>query len=223
MSSIEIFNDDNYILIDDTSLSHRLVGKKIVKTTTAPALVGMIEAVFSVPANSQTYPIYAMSAPNGVWFSLLATYPEGQGIRWRYMTTAPIGTEHECYVFQDGLSDPLKGTGLVVLWNKDGIVTFDSDANYASFVDMVEVKPGQSFTREYRSGRKYAVCNSVPMVWRTSSGRGGGYTSVSPYGACINNNKITFGQYQYRNTTPGLNSSGNTTAAWFIVLDVTGV
>ena len=223
MAVIEIYNDSDQVLINDATLMHRLLRKSVVSATVATALPSIVDATFSVNPNAGTFPIFAVSPPPGVWVSLLRTSGAGGEVNWKYLTTGGVGSVHECYAFQDGLSEPLAGTGMVVLWNEQGVVTFDSDANYASIVDMVFVAPNQAFTKAYPAGRKYAVSNTVPMVWRSSGGPGGSWTNVSPYGAAINGNQVSFGKYQYRGTSPGSMSSGNDVGAWFMVLDVTGL
>lgn len=223
MAVIEIYNDSNEVLIEDTTLMHRLLHKSVVAATTATAMNAIVDATFSVNPNSGTYPIFAIAPPAGSWLTLWSTSASGSQANWKYMTTAAIGASHECYTFQDGLSEPLAGTGMVVLWNEQGVVTFDSDANYASIVDMVFVAPDQAFTRIYPAGRKYAVSNTVPMVWRSSGGPGGSWINVSPYGAAISGNQVSFGKYQYRGSTPGTMSGGNDVGAWFMILDVTGL
>jgi hypothetical protein len=223
MVGIEIYNDDGAILIDGSGHNHRLLHKWSVQATTAMAMVGIVDATLAVSANAGSSPIFAVAAPPGAWVSLWAMNLTPTQANWKYMTTAVRGTSHECYAFQDGLSEPMAGTGLVVLRDAAGVVTFDADANYASIVDMVFVAPGQAFTRTYPAGRKYAVSNTVPMVWRSSGGPGGGWTNVSPYGAAISGNQVAFGKYQYRGTSPGSMSSGNSVGAWFMVLDVTGL
>lgn len=223
MAVIEIYNDSNQVLIDDATLMHRLLQKSTVQATTATAMQSIVDATFSVNPHAGSYPIFAISPPAGAWVSLWVTAGVAGQANWKYMTTGSIGVAHECFVFQDGLSEPLAGTGMVVLWNEQGVVTFDSDANYASIVDMVFVAPDQTFTKVYPAGRKYAVSNTVPMVWRSSGGPGGSWTNVSPYGAAINGNQVSFGKYQYRGASPGSQSSGNDVGAWFMILDVTGL
>ncbi|HEK0905462.1 TPA: hypothetical protein SMQ04_000172 [Pseudomonas putida] len=223
MAVIEIYNDSNEVLIDDTTLMHRLLRKTTVAATTATAMESIVNVTIPVNPASSTFPILAIAPPAGSWLTLWSTAASGGQANWRYMTTGAIGSAHECFAFQDGLSEPLAGTGMVVLWNEQGVVTFDSDADYASIVDMVFVAPDQYFTKVYPPGRKYAVSNTVPMVWRSSGGPGGSWTNVSPYGAAISGNQVTFGKYQYRGKTPGSMSGGNDVGAWFMILDVTGL
>ncbi|MGV2835727.1 hypothetical protein [Pseudomonas shirazensis] len=226
MAIIEIFNDDSHIVIDDTRSNHRLLAKSIVASAGAPAMNQVLTVNQPVGALGGGYPLLAVRGPSPCWLSLWATDESSSpsSVTWRYMTTAAPGSNHEVFVFQDGNGVPMTDTGMMVLWNELGEVIFNSDEGYASIVDLVQVTPGQDFTKTYPAGRKYAISNTLPMVWRSSGGPGGSWTNVLPYGAYISDNTIRFARYVYRGTaSSAAMSSGNNVAAWFMVLDVTGL
>lgn len=226
MAMVEIFNDDNQVLIDDTRTNHRLLTKSVVASASAVAMEQVLTVNQPVGALGGGYPLLAVRGSSPCWLSLWTTDESSSpnSVSWRYMTTAAPGSDHEVFVFQDGNGVPMTDTGMMVLWNELGEVIFNSDEGYASIVDMVQVTPGQDFTKTYPAGRKYAISNTLPMVWRSSGGPGGSWTNVLPYGAFISGNTIRFARYLYRGVaSSAASSSGNDVAAWFMVLDVTGL
>lgn len=231
MAYIEIYNDDNTVLIDDQALNHRMVQRGTATSAAGFAMPNLVSATRSLNLATESMPIVAWAPRTaGIYSSLhgITETASGSGVyEWQYAcgpSTSPIVFDY--YMFQDGLSDPMAGTGLVVCRNAQNVVVFDSDEDYAQIVDIVTVPLDATITKTYTNGRKYAVCNSNPLVRRTSSGPGGGWVNVYPIGASISSNTITFAPYRARDTqntgTRG-DTVGNDVAATFMVFDVTGL
>lgn len=232
MAYIEIYNDANTILINDTAQVHRLVQSGTVAATQGFAMWSVASATRTASLAANTLPIVAFSPTSnttGVFMSLhqIASTTPGT-YTWTYATgRESVSGNYDYFMFQDGVSDPMAGTGLVVCRNENNVVVFDSDANYANMVDVVTVPLDGSVVNTYPAGRRYAVANVVPLVRRVSSqGGGGGWNDVYPIGFSINGSQIRFQHYWARHNASGSFTGdpvGNSVAATFIVFDVTGL
>lgn len=234
MASIEIYNDDNYILLGDGNYPHRLIANGVATSVQGAGRGEILGSGFVVTlpisVAKESMPILAVRPLTpGAYFDFFRSTVGANSVDWVIATAGPPrGAQFEWFAFQDGLSSPLAGTGMVVLWDADGTVTFDSDANYAVMRDFVEVPVGGSASRNFPAGRKYAVAQVVPAVRRVSGGPGGGYIDVMPLGCSIDGEEIKFQHYcerpngNTRTCSPGspVNSSA---VACFMVFDITGL
>lgn len=230
MAYIEIYNNSNSVLIDDNALNHRLIQRGSSKTYNGFAMGPVVSVTRNINLATESMPICAWAArDNTTWMSMHQGYrpstSDPNEIGWTMATNLPMDTVNDIdyYMFQDGLSVPMNGTGLVVCRRADGLVVFDSDENYANLVDFVDVPFETSFTRTYPADRKYAVSNVVPLVKRQTASPGG-WGDVNPIGFNISGNVINFGKYKAR---PGGSvegtAAGNDVQASFMVFDVTGL
>ena len=233
MNYIEIYNDFGTVLVDDNALNHRLIKNGNVPVQQGSSLWGVANVTVQLRPNYSTQPLVAFSTTsttNGIYMSLNTIYETSRAneFMWTYYVgRQAITGSCDYFVFQDGLDEPMAGTGLVVCRNADNVVVFDSDAKYARMVDVVTVPLDTvNMVKNYPAGRRYAVTNTTPLVRRVSGGGGGGaWLNVYPIGAAINGSTITFGHYFARgnNGTATGATVGNAVAATFIVFDVTGL
>lgn len=235
MALIEIKNDQNMVLIGDSYYHHRIIqkGTLVGKAQVYPLapVDCMMTANRPVDLNAQSMPIVAMTpkdhnGPIGL-FAISNTTSGNGSINFHYCSNMASNNKlFDYYMFQDGLSVPMAGTGLVVLRNEQGIVTFDSDAGYASLVDVVTVPMNVPIYKTYKAGRKYAVSVACPIVLREPGQIGGQYGNAWQMGAYINGNSITFSGFWVRKTTTSESQgspNGNAQYGTFMVFDVTGL
>lgn len=175
---IETVNDWGTQLIDDTYRNTSLRTKGSATAVPMPAGGGFIyELYYTTPAGQEdVWPMCAIYCPNG-YAQVKYASKDGAAYHWTVVfQKQDFAPSFEYFIFQ--MPAVLAGTGLVVLKDEQGRVTFDSDEGYLIVREVFSTPqntPGVS--REY--GRKTAFIFSRPGYFNNGVVE---YTGEGPHG-----------------------------------------
>ena len=158
-ASIEIYNNENTVLINDEFRCHSLAAKGLGRTVQVSAITGG-EAIINYSTTSKIPPVIAIYC--GGLVIVEPTNPTGPNTyTWRVRSMMQYPSiDFEWFVFD--LPDiGIDAGGMVQLFNSDGEVVFDSNLKYLRVIKMLSSGINTNFMRtvtEVPSGRKYAYC-----------------------------------------------------------------
>lgn len=218
---LRINNDFGTTLIDDSYNNMVLIAKGTAVSTGAAGMNSVVTVEY--PLNGLSPPMIAIYHTG--FIQLWRATNNGTTMSWTFMLEGPIsGQVVEYFLFRGSTEFEPPGTGLLVIRNAQNRVIYDSDANYITVRDFVVTPYNQPLTRNYPSGRKYAIAVCQPMTRTSNGGAPGGWASVFPYGAKVSGGLGIFQEWVYRSTIydSSVIPTGGNTIASFLVLDVTG-
>lgn len=228
MAVIEINNDQNHVLIDDLFQNYEY-RRKVAVTVSLSSAGSEVSGVF-------TYQGHALSAP--VVATGLSQYKAVAVIMSRSASnlfTIKVISHLEnispktvtIYVF-DMPAPSYAGTGLVVVRDSQGRVTFDSDKKYMRVVNVFSAVAGNSVQKPV-TGEFALVYTSRRMGYRvTFVGGMIGYSTTFELDLAVSgSSSLTFvADYSYQansSTNPGPPASNvNYTPGHYMLIDVTG-
>lgn len=195
MAQIVIYNDNNTILIDDEYVNNTLVSKHTLYLSSSMVGYGMY-CDFTIEYSSDygIYPpVVALHKEDGfiaIGSISNARLSNGAWSRtYRFVGSTDNSQKFELFIFGIPQQSGGAGEGLVVLYNAEGTITFDSGLSYVRVVDFVDYRGMDSYgsgslVKTYSQGRKYAVIYSQFNLRYNSSGSPGGVGDVMAT-ACI--------------------------------------
>lgn len=155
-ASIEIFNDELTVMINDQFRCHSLAAKGGGRTVQVSAGTGG-EATVSYRTSSSTAPVIAVYCNALVVVEPRAVGPNNYSWRIRSMMQTP-SVGFEWFVFD--LPDVgIDAGGMIQLFNNSGDIVFDSNLKYMRVIKMLSAGRNTHFEKSYTnvpSGRKYA-------------------------------------------------------------------
>lgn len=222
MARVKVTNDDNVVLIDDNYVNLCMLSKQTVRVS------GSVDSGYTeivrMPIRYPSGAITPMLVINSsIWHCV---YGYQNGTWWVAFAPGSSGQMFEYMVF-DIPRVALPGTGLMVLRNAAGEVTFDSDGNYMRCKDIVFAPYRAPLTATvFPSNRKYGVGHIGSTFVRQYTQIPGGLTQIymQYYGFRVAGNTVYSGLFAEYNRAlvdpfaPSLTGSSNGAA---LVIDVT--
>ncbi|QYW06482.1 hypothetical protein uan_070 [Pseudomonas phage UAntarctica] len=236
MAQIAIYNDANTILIDDEYINNTLVSKYSLEFNGFFTGMGNLYD-FSItygPEYTSFPPLIALYKDDGyIGISQIyyVTNPDGGFTRtYRIVGDITNSKRFEMFVFGIPQQSLGAGTGLLVLRNAQGAITFDSGLKYVRVVDFIDYRGMNRYgdgllVKSYRAGRKYAYVFSQYQLWYDTSGSPGGIGDTMTVGVVSVAGGIQIGAYwmkwstAHRKDAPYTQNNG----LKLLVIDVTGL
>lgn len=236
MAQIVIYNDANTILIDDEYLNNTMVSKHSLAFNNRQVGFGrFFDFTIEYPSDyGNVPPVIALHKTDGLIALARVTntrLPDGGWRRvYRIVGDNTLSDNFELFVFGIPQQSSGAGQGLVVLYNAQGQITFDSGLKYLRVVDFIDYRQMDSggtasLVRSYASGTKHAVVFSQYQIRYNTPERAGGVgDALSTACICINNGieirahwmKFSTNRAKYAPIT-------NNTGLRLMVIDVTGM
>ena len=170
-AGIQIFNDNNSLIIDGTYRNYRLLSKGTVSINPAVTVDGYAAANAKIQYQGKvgSVPVIAIRSDGGIC-GISFTLKSGNNYTF-YLSGGPFSGAQASATFQYYIFDLVQPTedngGPFVVWNEQGQVVFDSSLEYliptATYTDAtIESKWEQGFLSGERkiqlpAGRDYAI------------------------------------------------------------------
>lgn len=232
MAQIVIYNDSNTILIDDEYVNNTMVSKYTLSLSGFQVGFGRFYD-FTIEYGSEygQYPpvialyklesLIALARVSNVRLS-----NGGWSRTYRIVGDVTNSDTFELYVFGIPQQSSGAGQGLVVLYNAQGVITFDSGLKYVRMVDFIDFRGMDRYgtatlVKTYVPGRKYAVIFSQNNLRYNTAGTPGGVGDVLATACAVTGSGIRIGAHWMKGTTdaPYTQNSG----LKLMVIDVTGM